>query len=133
MILLPSANAMKPAESGDDISQSTVLEITCTGLGHGDRAVYYVYGPEGGKVYSVALQGTGAGQTVSTRITGLRPGRYKVVPAGWDWTYKESPDSVEMIIEYGRTAVFNFTSSKRSGIPLHYEEGKLNRFYSHTL
>lgn len=104
------------------------LEIVCSGLGRGDRALYDVYGPDGRKIYSVALQGTGPGKSVSRRITGLKSGVYRVTSAHWDWTYDESPASLELQLSGGEISVFGFTASKRGSLPYNCEEGKLNVF-----
>ena len=133
MILLVALLAILPFSPGTTIARETdadtaTLEIVCTGLRNGDIAVFDVYGPEGGKIYSVALQGTGPGKAVRRRIIGLKPGHYRVVSANWDWTYDKSPASPGLTASKGETAVFSFSASKRSGIPLNYENGKLNVF-----
>lgn len=107
---------------------SAALEIVCTGLRNGDIAVFDVYGPEGGKIYSVALQGTGPGKAVRRRIIGMKPGHYRVESANWDWTYDKSPASHEQTVSNGETAMFSFSASMRSGLPHNYENGKLNVF-----
>lgn len=124
--LRPGITAARGADAGN-VGTATI-ELVCTGLRAGDIAVFDVYGPKGGKIYSVALQGTGPGKTVRRRITGLKPGHYRVKSANWDWTYDKSPVSPELTASKGETAVFSFSASKRSGIPLNYENGKLNVF-----
>ena len=109
-------------------SRTAALEIVCTGLKSGDRALYEVYAPSGKKIYSVVLQGNGSGNSVSRRIIGLAPGLYRVKGTDWDWSYDESPDSLEIQVLPGETAVFGFTVSKRSGLFRHYEDGRLNSF-----
>lgn len=113
---------------GADAGDSATLELVCTGLRKGDIAVFDVYGPEGRKVYSVALQGNGPGIAVRRRITGLEPGLYRVESAHWDWAYDKTPDSREMRLTAGESTSFSFSTSRRSGIPLNYEDGKLNVF-----
>lgn len=133
MILLLAVPALlsfraKASETGDADSATAALEIACTGLKDGERALYDVFNPKGQKVYSVALTGTGTGTRVSRRIIGLQPGLYRVVSAKWDWSYEESPGSFELQAAPGESAVFEFTTRKRSGLPVHYEDGRLNSF-----
>lgn len=120
-----AAGALPEAGEGTE-----TIEIVCIGLENGDRALYDVYGSGGRKLYSVALQGKGPGKAVSRCIKGLSPGVYRVVPAGWDWTYDQNPGSIELSLRAGETITFNFQAIKRSGVMHHYEEGKLNRFAS---
>lgn len=117
------SGVVKAADSG-----TASLEIVCSGLKDGDRALYDVYGPDGNKIYSVALQGFDAGKSVSRRIKGLKPGLYRVEATGWNWSYDESPSSLELTVGSGETAVFSFTSAKRRGLSTHYEDGRLNSF-----
>lgn len=107
---------------------TAALEIVCTGLINGEMAVFDVYGPDGRKIYSVSLQGVGHGNAVRRRIIGLKPGHYRAETANWDWTYDKTPVTQEMLLSGGDTAVFNFSTSKSSDLPLNYETGKLNVF-----
>lgn len=116
------------SEDGNADSDTAALEIACTGLKEGERALYDVFNPKGVKIFSVALQGNGTGVRVSRRITGLQPGLYKVASANWNWSYEESPGSLELQAAPGESAVFEFTARKRSALPIHYEDGKLNKF-----
>lgn len=129
ILLLAAAGSIAfagPADAGN--TSGAILEINCTGLEKDDRALYNVYGPGGRKIYSVALQGSAPDDSVSRRISGLEPGLYRVAPAGWDWTYEDFPAFLVLPLVPGRTTVFNFTASKRTGLKSSYEEGKLNRF-----
>lgn len=114
--------------SGADAGDSATLELVCTGLRKGDIAVFDVYGPEGRKVYSVALQGNGPDKAARRRIIGLKPGLYRVEIANWDWAYDKTPNSREMRLTAGESTSFSFSTSRRSGLPLNYEDGKLNVF-----
>ena len=118
----------KASEAGDADSATASLEIACTGLKDGERALYDVFDPKGKKIFSVALQGTGTETRVSRRIIGLQPGLYKVLSTKWNWSYEESPGSLELQAASGESEVFEFTAKKRSALPVHYEDGKLNRF-----
>ena len=113
---------------GNADSGIATLEIACTGLKEGERALYDVFNPKGEKIFSVALQGSGTAARVSRRITGLQPGLYRVAGANWNWSYEESPGSMELQASPGEPVVFEFTARKRSTLPIHYEDGKLNRF-----
>ena len=126
MPLRPGISNARGADAGS--VDSATLELVCTGLRAGDIAVFDVYGPEGRKIHSVALKGAGPGKAVRRRIIGLKPGHYRVKSANWDWTYDKTPVTQEMLLSGGDTAVFNFTTSKSSDLPLNYEEGKLNVF-----
>ena len=133
MILLVTAlelASFRADASGDGNADSGIatLEIACTGLKEGERALYDVFSPKGVKIFSVALQGSGTAARVSRRITGLQPGLYRVAGANWNWSYEESPGSMELQASPGEPAVFEFTARKRSALPVHYEDGKLNRF-----
>lgn len=133
MIILVAALALlsfraKASEAGDANSATASLEIACTGLKDGERALYTVFDPNGRKIFSVALEGAGPEARVSRRIVGLQSGLYRVVSANWDWSYEESPGSIEIQAAPGDSAVFEFTARKRSALPVHYEDGKLNRF-----
>ena len=133
MIILVAALALlsfraKASEAEDADSATASLEIACTGLKDGERALYDVFNPKGVKIFSVALQGTGTEARVSRRIIGLQPGLYRVAGANWNWSYEESPGSMELQASPGEPAVFEFTVRKRSALPVHYEDGKLNRF-----
>ena len=118
--------AVRGGLTGD--SDAAALEIVCTGLRKGDIAVFDVYGPEGRKIYSVALQGVGSDKAVRRRIIGLKPGLYRVKSANWDWTYDKSPVSLELKLNAGESIPFSFSADKRSNLPLNYEDGKLNVF-----
>lgn len=127
--LRPGISNARGADAGSGGAPDTAaLEIVCTGLRVGDIAVFDVYGPEGRKIHSVALQGNGQGIAVRRRITGLEPGLYRVESAHWDWTYDKTPDSREMRLTAGESTSFSFSTSRRSGLPLNYENGKLNVF-----
>lgn len=133
MILLLAVPALlsfraEASETGETDSGTASLEIACTGLKDGERALYDVFDPKGEKIFSVALQGTGTKARVSRRIIGLQPGLYKVVSAKWNWSYEESPGPLELQAAPGESAVFEFTARKRSTLPIHYEDGKLNKF-----
>lgn len=133
MILLVSLLAILPFSPGTTIARETdadtaTLEIVCTGLRVGDIAVFDVYGPEGRKIHSVALQGNGPDKAARRRIIGLKPGLYRVESANWDWTYDKTPNSREMRLTSGESTSFNFAASRRSGLPHNYEDGKMNVF-----
>lgn len=122
------ADAGGTGESLAGAPDTATLEIVCSGLRNGDIEVFDVYDPEGRKTYTVALRGTGPGKAVRRRITALMPGLYRVESANWAWAYEKSPRALEMRLSAGDTTSFNFSESKRSGIPLNYENGKLNVF-----
>ena len=126
LAILPLGPWISDAHGTD--ADTAALEIVCTGLKDGDIAVFDVYGPVGGKIYSVALQGNGPGKAVRRRIVGLKPGHYRVKSANWDWAYDKTADSREMPLTAGETTSFSFTASRRNILPLNYENGKLNVF-----
>lgn len=130
LIAILGLTSFRADASGDGNADSDTasLEIACTGLKDGERALYDVFDPKGEKIFSVALQGTGTKARVSRRIIGLQPGLYKVVSAKWNWSYEESPGPLELQAAPGESAVFEFTARKRSTLPVHYEDGKLNKF-----
>lgn len=120
--------SLLPQRANAAAAGTATVEIVCTGLKNGDRALYNVYGPNGKKLYSVAMKGEGTDKSVSRRIIGLTPGLYRVESAGWDWSYDDAPEAVELQATASGTATFNFTATKRSGVPDHFEDGRLNRF-----
>ncbi len=117
-----------PFTAGAAESRTAGIEIVCSGLEKGDRALYEVYGPGNRKMYSVALTGNGKENVVRRRVKGLEPGVYRVVPAGWNWTYVNSPGSLSLQLREGETAEFSFGAVRRSGLADHYEEGRVTSF-----
>lgn len=129
LAILPLGPWISDARGTDaGTTDTAVLEIVCTGLRDGDIAVFDVYGPEGRKIYSVALQGNGNGNAVRRRIIGLKPGLYRVESANWDWSYDKTPNSRAMQLIAGEDTSFSFAANRRNGLPNNCEDGKLNVF-----